>query len=132
MNEYVISYIFESVQKILFNCKQHQNSKLKHCFGWPYTCSVFAKRAQHTSYFLLWPFGIPAQVMFLQHFDIISHESKLVRAKVKEIVPCVYSCFMQIIKEQPGQWTHSKHVDEDFTNRLSFTNRIRYSISLGS
>lgn len=36
--------------------------------------------------------------MFLQGFDIVSHEAKLVATKMIEVIPCVNPSFVQVIK----------------------------------
>lgn len=51
------------------------------------------------SFSSLW---ISAEAMFLQQFDIASHEGELVGTQMIKVIPCVYASLVQVIKNYSG------------------------------
>lgn len=49
---------------------------------------------------------IPAKSMLLQCLDIISQKGEFVTSKLIEVVPWIYTSFMQIIKDYPETSSH--------------------------
>lgn len=46
------------------------------------------------------PCWVPTEPVFLQSFDVVSHERKLIVSKMIKVIPCEDSRFMQVIKKQ--------------------------------